>query len=67
MVTNAYLTGGMDTEIADTVWYYITLLQALFSTWVAIHLNSVDYLEYEYYDLCVCIVKDEYYSVIILF
>ena len=33
VVTNACLTGGMDTEIADTV-RYITLLQTLFSTWV---------------------------------
>ena len=32
VVTNACLTGGMDTEIADTV-RYITLLQTLFSTW----------------------------------
>ena len=32
VVTNACLTGGMDTEIADTV-RYITLLQTLLSTW----------------------------------
>ena len=33
-VSNACLTGGMDTEIADTV-RYITLVQAGFSTWGA--------------------------------
>jgi len=33
VATNACLTGGMDTEIADTV-RYITLLQTLLSTWV---------------------------------